>query len=103
LSAETPAAARREPSARFRLPRPTRDPSQFELRADFADAVAAVVIQDAARTRAREHKTLGVPLVEHRVYSFWLGKFKDSGGDYHKAQTVLAFLDSIEYRQHFAQ
>jgi hypothetical protein len=35
-------------------------------------------------------------------YNFWLGKLDDNGGDYHRAQMVFAFIDSVEYRRRFA-
>ncbi|HEU4596093.1 MAG TPA: NF038122 family metalloprotease [Pyrinomonadaceae bacterium] len=42
-----------------------------------------------------------LPDTNYGGYNFWLGKLNDNGGDYHKAQMVLAFLDSIEYRNRF--
>ncbi len=44
-----------------------------------------------------------LPDTTHGGYNFWLKKLNDNGGDYHRAQMVLAFLDSIEYRQRFQQ
>jgi hypothetical protein len=40
---------------------------------------------------------------DHSGYSFWLTKLNENGGDYHAAQMVFAFIDSIEYRDRFAQ
>ena len=34
-------------------------------------------------------------------YNFWLQKLEAFGGDFHRAQMVKAFLDSIEYRKRF--
>jgi hypothetical protein len=36
-----------------------------------------------------------------RGFNFWLKKLDDNGGDFHRAQMVKAFLDSIEYRNRF--
>ena len=36
-------------------------------------------------------------------FNFWLQKLDDNGGDFHKAEMVRAFIDSIEYRQRFGQ
>jgi hypothetical protein len=44
-----------------------------------------------------------LPDTNHSGYNFWLKKLNDNGGDYHKAQMVFAFLDSIEYRNRFQQ
>ncbi|HEX8116931.1 MAG TPA: hypothetical protein VF521_06650, partial [Pyrinomonadaceae bacterium] len=36
-------------------------------------------------------------------YSFWLGKLQENGGDFHRAEMVRAFIESIEYRQRFRE
>jgi hypothetical protein len=36
-----------------------------------------------------------------RGFDFWLKKLDDNGGDFHRAQMVKAFIDSIEYRNRF--
>jgi hypothetical protein len=36
-------------------------------------------------------------------FLFWLGKLEDNGGDFHRAEMVRAFIESIEYRQRFKQ
>ncbi|HWS54993.1 MAG TPA: S8 family serine peptidase, partial [Pyrinomonadaceae bacterium] len=36
-------------------------------------------------------------------YFFWLKKLEENGGDFHKAEMVRAFIESIEYRQRFGQ
>jgi hypothetical protein len=36
-------------------------------------------------------------------FNFWLKKLEDNGGDFHRAQMVTAFIDSIEYRARFRQ
>ncbi|MCA1633856.1 MAG: pre-peptidase C-terminal domain-containing protein [Acidobacteria bacterium] len=43
------------------------------------------------------------PDTNHSGYNFWLKKLNDNGGDFRSAQMVLAFLDSIEYKQRFGQ
>ena len=45
----------------------------------------------------------GFPDTDHSGYNFWLQKLNDNGGDYHRAQMVLAFLDSFEYRDRFGR
>jgi len=39
---------------------------------------------------------------DHTGWKFWLTKLEDHNGDFVEAQMVLAFLQSIEYRQRFA-
>jgi subtilisin family serine protease len=34
-------------------------------------------------------------------FNFWLKKLDDNGGDFHQAELVRAFIESIEYRQRF--
>jgi thermitase len=34
-------------------------------------------------------------------FNFWLKKLDDEGGDFHKAELVRAFIESIEFRQRF--
>jgi hypothetical protein len=34
-------------------------------------------------------------------YNFWLGKLQENNGDFHRAEMVRAFIESIEYRQRF--
>jgi hypothetical protein len=34
-------------------------------------------------------------------FLFWLGKLDDNGGDFHRAEMVRAFIESIEYRERF--
>ncbi len=41
------------------------------------------------------------PDTDHSGYNFWLKKLNDNGGDFRAAQMVLAFIDSIEYKQRF--
>ncbi len=36
-------------------------------------------------------------------YNFWLGKLEENGGDFHRAEMVRAFIDSIEYRRRFRE
>jgi hypothetical protein len=36
-------------------------------------------------------------------YSFWLGKLEENNGDFHRAEMVRAFIESIEYRQRFRE
>jgi subtilisin family serine protease len=36
-------------------------------------------------------------------FNHWLQKLEDNGGDFHRAEMVRAFLESIEYRQRFRQ
>jgi hypothetical protein len=36
-------------------------------------------------------------------YNHWLQKLEANGGDFHRAEMVRAFLESIEYRQRFGQ
>ena len=36
-------------------------------------------------------------------FGFWLSKLEDNGGDYHTAEMVRAFIESIEYRGRFRQ
>jgi hypothetical protein len=43
------------------------------------------------------------PDADHSGYNFWLTKLNDNGGDFRAAQMVLAFIDSIEYKQRFGQ
>ncbi|HEU4596094.1 MAG TPA: M12 family metallo-peptidase [Pyrinomonadaceae bacterium] len=43
------------------------------------------------------------PDATHGGYNFWLGKLNDNNGDFRAAQMVLAFLDSVEYKQRFGQ
>ena len=45
----------------------------------------------------------GQPDPNYAGYFHWLGKLNDAGGDFVRAEMVKAFLDSIEYRQRFAQ
>jgi hypothetical protein len=35
-------------------------------------------------------------------FNFWRQKLDDSGGDFHRAEMVRAFIESTEYRQRFA-
>ena len=41
------------------------------------------------------------PDVNMGGFNFWLKKLDDNGGDFHRAQMVKAFIDSIEYRNRF--
>ncbi len=41
------------------------------------------------------------PDSDMRGFNFWLKKLDDNGGDFHRAQMVKAFIDSIEYRNRF--
>jgi hypothetical protein len=34
-------------------------------------------------------------------FNYWLGKLNDNHGDFHKAEMVRAFIESIEYRERF--
>jgi hypothetical protein len=43
------------------------------------------------------------PDATHGGYNFWLQKLNDNNGDFRAAQMVLAFLDSVEYKQRFGQ
>jgi hypothetical protein len=43
------------------------------------------------------------PDADHSGYNFWLTKLNDNNGDFRAAQMVLAFIDSIEYKQRFGQ
>jgi hypothetical protein len=43
------------------------------------------------------------PDANHSGYNFWLTKLNEFGGDFRAAQMVLAFIDSIEYKQRFGQ
>jgi hypothetical protein len=43
------------------------------------------------------------PNPDWRGYDFWLEKLETHGGDFHRAQMVSSFLDSIEYRARFRQ
>ncbi len=43
-----------------------------------------------------------LPDTTHGGYNFWLQKLNDNNGNFVQAQMVLAFLDSIEYRNRFA-
>jgi len=36
-------------------------------------------------------------------YNFWLGKLQENNGDFHRAEMVRAFIESIEYRQRFRE
>jgi hypothetical protein len=36
-------------------------------------------------------------------FNFWLKKLEDNGGDFHRAEMVRAFIESIEYRARFRQ
>ena len=36
-------------------------------------------------------------------YNFWLSKLEENGGDFHRAEMVRAFIESIEYRQRFRE
>jgi hypothetical protein len=40
---------------------------------------------------------------DFRGLNFWLGKLNEFGGDFRRAQMVQAFIESIEYRDRFAQ
>ena len=41
------------------------------------------------------------PDSDYGGYNFWLEKLNSQGGDFHAAQMVRAFVDSIEYRNRF--
>ncbi len=43
------------------------------------------------------------PDPDHTGYDFWLTKLNQFGGDYHRAEMVKAFLNSIEYRARVGQ
>ena len=43
------------------------------------------------------------PDTDFSGYTFWLGKLNESGGDYHRAEMVRAFIQSAEYRKRFGQ
>ncbi|MFN2413544.1 MAG: DUF4214 domain-containing protein [Pyrinomonadaceae bacterium] len=43
------------------------------------------------------------PDTDFSGYNFWLGKLDESGGDYHRAEMVRAFIQSAEYRKKFGQ
>jgi hypothetical protein len=78
-------------------------------------SVLRKVAEDADLTAAEKNKAFvlmqffgymrrnpnDLPDTTHGGYNFWLKKLNDNGGDYHKAQMVFAFLDSIEYRNRF--
>ena len=36
-------------------------------------------------------------------YNFWLAKLAENNGDFHRAEMVRAFIESIEYRQRFRE
>ena len=36
-------------------------------------------------------------------YNFWLGKLEENNGDFHRAEMVRAFIESIEYRRRFRE
>jgi len=39
------------------------------------------------------------PDTDFSGYNFWLDKLNESGGDYHRAEMVRAFIQSVEYRK----
>jgi hypothetical protein len=43
------------------------------------------------------------PDTDFSGYHFWLGKLNEAGGDYHQAEMVRAFIQSVEYRKRFGQ
>ena len=43
----------------------------------------------------------GRPDPDFAGYNFWLRKLEENGGDFHRAEMVRAFIESIEYRQRF--
>jgi hypothetical protein len=43
------------------------------------------------------------PDADFSGWNFWLGKLNLFGGDYVRAEMVKAVLDSVEYRDRFAQ
>ena len=43
------------------------------------------------------------PDADFSGYHFWLSKLDESGGDYHRAEMVRAFIQSAEYRKKFGQ
>jgi len=43
------------------------------------------------------------PNSDFRGWQFWLDKLNANGGDFHRAEMVRAFIESIEYRARFRQ